>query len=169
MMYKKYLLTSLILSVVVCTASAQQITFTGSNAANIVTVTPESNTGLDAIYVARSTDDITIECTSQSSMKWYRFSSLGGGYAEELTDIEHDGNVDRLHNPQGDMGYMIECANSSHIYFWLTNYAEHQLRLDAIAPDDNQECGMTTINISGSGNPINYYSINGRKYTLNQK
>jgi gliding motility-associated-like protein len=167
-MYKKYLLTSLILSAVVCTASAQQITFSGNNATNIVTVTPESSTGLDAIYVARSIDGITIECTSQSSMKWYRYSSLGGGYAEELTDIEHDGDVDRLHNPQGDMGYMIECANSSHIYFWLTDYAEHQLRLDAIAPDENQECGMTTINISGSGNPIYYYSINGRKYTLNQ-
>jgi hypothetical protein len=85
-----------------------------------ITVTPPTSTGLEAVYVVQQfTPQITVsyEATgtaAASTAKWYRFSSLGGGFAEELTSTS-TGNKSTVQlgldssiaNSTG-MGYIVE-------------------------------------------------------------
>ncbi len=58
--------------------------------------TPATSTGLDAVYVVNGVVGVSAtykSSTGNQSVKWYRFSKLGGGYAEEITYISHNGDL----------------------------------------------------------------------------
>ena len=64
-------------------AAEAQVSFTGNAAAPVID-NPESSTGLSAVYVLSNTAGVTINYTAasaSSTVKWMRFSNLGGGYA----------------------------------------------------------------------------------------
>ena len=152
-------------------ADAQTVAFNEIDGKHVITVIPEKNTGLNAIYVAWETNGLTLEyAPSQSSVRpvLYRYSTLGGGYAEEFSGWEMSGGKVIIRNPIGDTGYIIEEGDKRY-YFWLVDYSTHKPDIHSINIPDTSDCGYVTLNISASGNPIHYYTINGRRMTLNQE
>lgn len=128
---------------------------------------PDKNTGLEAIYVLHSADGVTMHYSAQkSNVVWYRYSNLGGGYAEEISGVSHDGN-DWYIPVQGDMGYIIDDGDTR-TCVWVVDYASHPMRLEGISIPSEQDCDNTTVNLSGEGDAIHYYTINGQQRTLSR-
>lgn len=151
------------------TALGAGVTFNGAKLP-VQEVVPDKNTGLDKVYVTYDMEGLSIEyhASGGGTVRWYRYSSLGGGYAEELSGIVSQGSDYTLANPDGDMGYIIEEGDSRY-YFWLVDYSKHRLRLSGINLPTEQECSMTRLELEGSGAPIHFYTINGRQCTLDQQ
>ncbi len=147
-------------------AQAATINFQGSAMAPI-TISPESSTGLNDLYVLYSAQGVkaTYEATN-SKVAWMRYSNLGGGYAEEIT-TEKDGNAYSITLPQEDYGYIIEDGTDRY-YFWITNYANHKLQLDGITFSDEQDCDRARLQIQGNASQITYYTINGASKELSR-
>lgn len=151
-------------------AAVPAVTFTG-NTDRIVDVVPERNTGLDHIYVARTVQGLSITAPPMNGkplLSWQRYDNRGGGYAVEVEGLRTDGDNVILDNPAGDAGYILEWADGK-LYFWLTDYASHQLRLDNLSLPAEPDCGMTILTLSGQGDAIHYYSITGRQLTLDRQ
>ena len=146
--------------------SIASVTITGSTK-EVITERPAQSTGLDKVFVVYNTDGCSATYTSSTSstVKWFRFSNLGGGYAQEVTGIIHNENEWTLPRLEGDMGYIIEEGTSRH-YVWVVNYAAHRMRADAITPSPEQECDMSALIFNGAAPRINYYTINGRQMEL---
>lgn len=141
------------------------VTFSGS-AKKIIEETPEKNTGLDAVYVCCGVSGVSVSynSTTGNQVKWLRFSSLGGGYAEEINNIVVDGSTSTLNQVEANMGYIIEDGTNRE-YFWVVDYLTAPLVLSGISFNTEEECGTMTINVQGSGDELEYYTINGqRKY-----
>ena len=86
---------------------AADLSFSG-NSLRPVTVTPDKATGLDKIYVLYSVSGVTFSYhPATDRVTWYRYSNLGGGYAEEVSSHIVNG-VSILDSAEGDMGYIIE-------------------------------------------------------------
>ena len=150
------------------TALCSTVNFTGSQK-EVITVKPQASTGLDDIYVIYDADGVSASYTATSqTVKWYRYSSLGGGYAEEIPGIVRNGNTYTLPALQGDMGYIIEDGTARR-YFWGANYAAHRLDLQAIAVSAESDCATTILDAAGNGDKILYYSINGRQLELDRR
>lgn len=147
---------------------AAPVSFTGARLP-VQQVVPEKNTGLSDIFIAYDTKGLAINytATSADAVAWYRFSSLGGAYAEQINNIEKNGQTYSLVNPQGDMGYIIE-EGTKRYYFWLTDYSKHMLDIQSIEIPSEQDCSMAQIHITGQGAPIHYYTINGRQCVLDR-
>ncbi|MDE6562168.1 MAG: gliding motility-associated C-terminal domain-containing protein [Muribaculaceae bacterium] len=150
------------------TASAQSLTFSG-NSLRVLEETPEKSTGLEKIYVLYSTEGVTASYTSSAGnrINWLQYGNLGGGHAEEVSSTQ-DGNTSTLSSLEGDKGYIVEDGDRRYC-FWITNYLPHRLKLQSAAPSSDQECGVSLINVQGSGDPIRYFTINGMQKTLNQE
>jgi gliding motility-associated-like protein len=147
-----------------------------------ITVTPPTSTGLEAVYVVQQfTPQITVsyEATgtaAASTAKWYRFSSLGGGFAEELTSTS-TGNKSTVQlgldssiaNSTG-MGYIVEYDGRQHC-FWVVNYWPYECSLNALnfASADEQECNRTALLFDGAADRIIYYNVNGAAQTLSRE
>ena len=144
------------------------LTFSG-HADNAVDIQPDASTGLENIYVVRSLDDAVMSYISSSAgqPKWYRFSSLGGAYAEPITDVTYNGSTSSIKPAAGDMGYIIEEAGRQHCY-WVVDYSAHMLDLKGLEISSENDCDRTGLIPSGSGAPIYYYSINGRRLELSR-
>ncbi|MDE5586668.1 MAG: hypothetical protein K2I92_10120, partial [Muribaculaceae bacterium] len=149
-------------------ASAQSLSFSG-NSLKVLEETPDKSTGLEMIYVLYSTEGVTASYTSTTGnrINWLQYSNLGGGHAEEVASIQ-DGNMSTLVNLEGDKGYIVEDGDRRYC-FWITDYLPHRLKLQSAAPAEDQECGVTVINVTGSGEPIRYFTINGMQKTLDQQ
>ncbi|MCM1518261.1 MAG: gliding motility-associated C-terminal domain-containing protein [Pseudoflavonifractor sp.] len=159
-----FLFTTILPGVALCA----QLDFSGSTR-EVITVTPEKSTGLDDIYVVYNISGVSASYrASTSDVKWYRFSSLGGGYAEEITGIVRNGNTFTLPSVEGDMGYIIEDGTTRR-YFWVVDYAAHPLMIQEISVSPESDCSMTAIDTSGSGDRIVYYTINGRQMELDRQ
>lgn len=145
------------------------LTFTGSTLA-VLEETPDKSSGLDKIYVVYDVKGVsaTYHATSDSPVTWYKYSSLGGGYAEQISGITHSGRDYTMPVIEGDVGYIIE-EGTTRSYFWITNYVDHQLRLRSIRLADEQDCTATLLDLDMEGTPLHYYSINGRMMTLPQE
>ena len=104
------------------TMAASSVTILGTGR-RVIEVTPEKNTGLDAIFVAFSVNDCEVryeKSSSSNNIKWYKYSNLGGGFAEEINSYD-DGNFSVLKYPEGDKGYIVEEGDKRY-YFWLVDY-----------------------------------------------
>ncbi|MDE7420668.1 MAG: gliding motility-associated C-terminal domain-containing protein [Muribaculaceae bacterium] len=147
---------------------SQSLSFSG-NSLKVLEETPEKSTGLEKIYILYSVEGVTASYTSSAGnrINWLQYGNLGGGHAEEVASTQ-DGNTSTLASLQGDKGYIIEDGDRRYC-FWITDYLTHRLKLQSAAPAEDQECGVTIITVTGTGEPIKYFTINGMQKTLNQE
>ena len=150
------------------TASAQSLTFSG-NSLRVLEETPEKSSGLEKIYVLYSTEGVTASYTSSvgNRISWLQYGNLGGGHAEEVASSQ-DGPTSTLTTLEGDKGYIVEDGDRRYC-FWVTDYLPHRLKLQSAAQSPDQECGVTIIEVTGTGDPIRYFTINGQQKTLDQE
>lgn len=147
-----------------------QLSFSGL-ADEAVSVTPESSTGLNAIYVIPDATNVLIiyRATNPDNFSWQRFSTLGGGYAEPVTDMTRNYNEYSLKAETGDIGYIID-DGSKRLCYWIVNYANHALRLNSLEVDpDQSDCDRVAMKLDASGGPMNYYTVNGRSVVLDRQ
>lgn len=149
--------------------SAPPISWEGQ-ARPIMELTPERSTGLDRLLVAYTTDGLTLVINEYEGMRGelYAYTSRGGGFAEKVEGVTYSGNQGRLAHPAGDTGYILEYGDTR-FYFWLTDYSVHRLDMTGITFPAESECGMAQVTITGTGDAIHYYSINGRRLTLSRE
>ena len=167
-MLRKTLLFFILAGIISVSAFAQSLKFDG-NTHNVLEEIPEKSTGLEKIYVLYSTDGVTASYTSSAGnrINWLKYGNLGGGHAEEVPSTQI-GNTSTLTSLEGDKGYIVEDGDRRYC-FWIVNYFAHNLKLLSASPSEDQECGVTVINVSGSGDPIRYFTINGMQKTLDQE
>ena len=149
-------------------AAQAQVSFTG-NSRQVCDIVPEKSTGLNHIYVLYGVEGVSMEYTATTSERvvWYAYSSQGGGYAEEITDIRTQGSKTTLPQVVANQGYIIE-EGTKRTYVWVVNYADHYLRFVNIAAAAPEDCGTTTLNIDGTADEIPYFTITGVRKVLNR-
>lgn len=151
------------------TAWATDLKFSG-NVVKPVEITPDKNTGLEKLYVLYSCQGVKASYSySGTAPTWSRYSNLGGGYAEPVDDslITNENGVSTLNAVQGDCGYIVT-DNGRQICFWITDYEQHRLVLTSVEPAAQQQCESTILDMRGNGAPIYYFSIDGRRCTLDR-
>ena len=124
------------------------------------------STGLSQVYVAWTTDGLTMVYTASSAsstVKWYRFSNTGTAYAEEMTPTRSGARLTLAAEP--DMGYMIE-EGSGRTCFWLADYSRHQLDLRSLTIAPEQGCDAAVLNFDGEADGIPFYTVTGRRLTI---
>lgn len=134
-----------------------------------VRITPPASSGLNEVLVIPSVDGVTARFSSANSgttVKWYRFSSLGGGYAEEVPSSQ-SGTVSTLAKLEGDMGYIVE-QGTDRYYYWITDYSRHRLTLDGLNLSPESDCSTALLDVDGYGDRIDYYTINGARQALDR-
>lgn len=148
-------------------ASAIDISFEGQSR-QVISVPAEKQSGLNHIFVAYDSSEISRMVISglNGPLTAQRYSNLGGGFAEDVP-VVNDGGVAYIDCPAGDMGYILTDGDRP-VYIWLVNYLPHRLRLVSAEAAPEQDCDNTRIMVNGSGDPIHYYSIDGRRMELNR-
>lgn len=164
-MMKKYFF-SIILTTVALSASA--LDFTGTPEA-VMTVRPDAQTGLDEIYVVRSSRGVKVSYTAASAaaVKWYRYGSNGAAYAEEIKDVAVNGKVSTITLGADDSGYVIEEGGVPR-YYWIVNYENHIFEATSLNAAE-ADCQSVVLDFRGSASPINFYGINGRRHELSRE
>lgn len=150
-------------------AIAQTVKFSG-NTHSVYEEVPEKSTGLDKIYVLYNTAGVSVsyEAVNDADMvKWYKYGTQGGGFAEEITGITKSGKVSTLSQVLPNSGYIIE-DGVARTYFWVVNYADYYLTLTSIAPLAEQDCGTMGLGVLGNGEDISYTTINGVRKKLSR-
>lgn len=150
-------------------AIAQTVKFSG-NTHSVYEEVPEKSTGLDKIYVLYNTVGVSVsyEAVNNAEMvKWYKYGTQGGGFAEEITGITKSGKVSTLSQVLPNSGYIIE-DGSVRTYFWVVNYVDYYLTLSSIAPLAEQDCGTIGLGVSGNGDDISFTTINGVRKKLSR-
>ena len=150
-------------------AIAQTVKFSG-NTHSVYEEVPEKSTGLDKIYVLYNTAGVSVsyEAVNNAEMvKWYKYGTQGGGFAEEITGIAKSGKVSTLSQVLPNSGYIIE-DGVARTYFWVVNYADYYLTLSSIAPLAEQDCGTIGLGVSGNGDDISFTTINGVRKKLSR-
>lgn len=134
-----------------------------------IEVVPDKSTGLDAIYVIYEMDRVNIRFTSSnpSGVRVYTYSNLGGGYAEEITNLKIDGDGVILSELSGDIGLIID-DNGKRYYYWIVNYLPYRYRLQSASPSDASDCEATVIDVDGFAPAIYYYTITGQRKVLSR-
>lgn len=158
------ILTCILVSLQINAAEPQ---FLGSTD-KIIKITPASSTGLNAIYVAKSTQDLTISFNSSgANFEWLIYGNLGGGFAEQITNLEKEGEEYILKNPQGNKGYIIR-DSSGDFNFWLVDYSAYPLKLEALSLNESSGCDATILDFTGVAADIEYFTITGKKEVLSR-
>lgn len=143
---------------------SSQISINGSQS---IEITPDASTGLKKVIVVRNALGATASYTSNSAtVSWERFSSLGGGYAEPVSGLQHEGNIYSI-NLEGNMGYIIN-DGSNQICFWVCNYADYPYTISDLTVAES-DCDRLMLNVVGSAPEIPYYTINGRRMTVDRE
>lgn len=153
----------------ILTGHSAGLTFSG-NALPPVEVRPEANTGLDMVYVLDGLSGVSASVSySGAAPKWFRYSNLGGGYAEEITaGVTNTGSVSTLSQLEPDMGYIVESGGRNSC-FYVIDYSRHQLEVTSVYAPENLDCGSTIVELTGTGDAIRYYTINGQQRTLSRE
>lgn len=136
----------------------------------VITVSPEAYTGLNSIFVVNDTRGCRLRFSGIDgyTAAVYRYSNLGGAYAEEVTDAERDANSISVVLSNQDMGYIFE-SGSSRYYFWVVDYANHVMTAESLTPAADQECDYSVLDFNGYAGAITYYTINGQPRTLSRE
>lgn len=164
----KRIVSLLISLLTIISVAASSLSFIGNNK-TVIADKPTSSTGLDEIYILYDLNGVSAQYNASSSAEvtWYRFSNLGGGYAEELSGITKQNNVYTLHKLDSDMGYIVQEGTTRH-YFWIVDYSKHYFDIERIDFAPEQECDVVALNPVGLGAPIKYYTINGQLKELSR-
>ena len=158
-----------IISLMVCGTLNATISFSGATH-KVITEKPDVTTGLNNIYVLNSLNgtQMVYTATTSAPVTWYKYSNLGGGYAEEVAGVKQSGKTYTLNlTGSGDMGYIIE-EGSNRYYCWVVDYSLHQLYLSSLGFASQQDCDMTELIFTGKADRIIYYTINGQAKELNR-
>lgn len=149
--------------------AAVTLTWSG-NDRKVISVAPPASTGLGEVCVVYSTDglSVAVPAASASAVRWLRYSNLGGGYAEEVSGVSFAGGMSVLGKVEGDMGYIVETEGRQYC-FWVTDYSRHRLAVTALSESAEKDCSLTMLDVEGSGDEIVYYSVNGRRMTLDRE
>lgn len=162
---------ALILSLVAAPmAMASGIEISGSSSTP-VEITPESSSGLDRIYVIENAAGVTLSyraASSSTTVEWETFSNLGGAYATPIS-VNRSGALTSYTLSADDCGFIIREGDRPH-YYWIVNYANHQMDLQGMEVGSESDCSTTQLNIVGSGgDAIAYYTINGVRCELSRE
>lgn len=138
---------------------------------NPIEIAPTSSSGLKSVWVAFDASNCRLifdnHTESAASIKWYKFSKLGGAYAEPVNSTIIDG-VSTLTSVEGDMGYIAEDGNQK-FFVWIVDYSSAKLLLNSIEFSPESDCDMTILNINGECPPLVYYSINGQRISIDRE
>lgn len=153
----------------VSTAMGQGLIFSG-NSHSIIEVSPEKSTGLDMIYVTYGGEslDASFSFAGVYAPKWYRYSNLGGGFAEEISQVDNENGVSILRDIKPGYGYIIESGEKRY-YYYIIDYSEHRLALKSLQPSSEQDCTSTILELTGEGSPLVYYTINGQQRSVDRE
>lgn len=145
------------------------VSFSGTTH-KVITEKPEASTGLNSIYVLHNLNGAQMIYTATTSLPvtWYKYSNLGGGYAEEIANVKQNGKNYTLNiTGSGDMGYIIE-EGTNRYYCWVVDYSQHRAQLSSLGFAEQQDCDMTELYFSGKADRIIYYTINGQGKELDR-
>lgn len=132
-----------------------------------IEIKPEASTGLQKIFVVKDANQASlIYSTTSSTITWERFSSLGGGYAEPVSGITHEGTTFYI-KLEGNMGYIIT-DGTSQICIWICNYADYPFTISDIIPAES-DCDRLMLDIVGSAPEIPYYTVTGRRMVVDRE
>ncbi len=162
----KRILSIALISLATIGATAQSVSINGSP---IVEITPEASTGLSKVYVIENAASATIMYKSQGgNVEWQRYSNLGGGYAEVISDVVRSGNEYSISAGTSDMGYIITEGNSQ-TCFWIVNYALYaDVNVNNIEVASS-DCNRVMLRVDDTAECIAYYTINGRREVLDRQ
>ncbi len=135
----------------------------------VLEVDAVAQSGLDAVYVAPGLENVKVSYIANGNVadvKWYRYSSMGGGYMQEVS-TRKAGKEILLTSVEGDMGYIIEDGDDRYS-FWVVDYSAHQFELNSLAAG-TVDCDRLELIVDGSGDEIAYYGINGRRFVLSRE
>ncbi|MDE5930399.1 MAG: hypothetical protein K2H03_07975 [Muribaculaceae bacterium] len=138
------------------------------SAPEAIKIDVQSGTGLSAVYVLPSSEGAEVSFRSGSPVIWQRFSNLGAAYAEEITDVRHEGDEWIVTLGPEDIGLVATSGGISQ-YVWIVNYANHPFEIHSVGFDESQECDRTQLKPEGQGDRIVYYTINGRPEELSRE
>ena len=165
--YMKYTLPISIMAFAFCAHANSEVELEGS-ASKVIEITPEKSTGLDCIFVVRDIAGITVRCNiSNPGAKAYRYSNLGGGFAEEVSNSSISGGSLYIPSPEGDMGYIIEDGDRR-LYFWIVDYAKYVFSVSSVVVSSESDCSYSILDVECNAAPINYYTINGQQRVLSR-
>lgn len=143
----------------------------GGGSLKAIPVKPEASTGLEMIYVVYDAAGMTVSYNASSPSsrpRWYVYSNLGGGYAEEIGNVNYEGSISSISDFTTDCGYIIEDGDRRYC-FWIVEYKPKRLSLKGISLAPEQDCSSTTLEMEGNGEPIHYFTINGQQKVLSRE
>lgn len=144
------------------------------NRTEVIETEAVSASGLEHVYVIDGIDGVSVswqatQASEASAIRWYRYSSLGGGYAETLSDVIVDGSASILTKVESDMGYIVEMPDGRKACFWVIDYARHPFSLTSLTESSEKDCQLVALDVVGTGEELVYYGINGRRFTLDRE
>lgn len=147
---------------------AAGMSFRGNTLA-VLTEPADRNTGLDAIYVAYDVRnvDMMFQSADPSRVAVFRYSNLGGGFAEPVTSLSIEGNNVVIHDVEGNMGYIVDDGDKRYCY-WLVDYLPYRFSISGVSLSAESDCDATYLNIKGNGVPIHYFTVNGQQRVLDR-
>lgn len=167
-MQKKLLSISAILIAATILAAAHAATIkvtVPSGTPAPVKVDVAASTGLQAVYVVADMQNVTVTYTPDSPsapLQWKKFGNLGGGYAE---DLPATGTT--IQPAEGDCGYIAD-EDGRQTCVWIVDYSKHRLELEGLTVVDDRDCGRAVIGVQGNAEPIEYYTVTGRRIELSR-
>ncbi|MCM1032619.1 MAG: gliding motility-associated C-terminal domain-containing protein [Odoribacter sp.] len=166
---KRQYIPLIIAIILPASALAQSAKVWIGDATRSITETPPATTGLQYIIIAENTSGQNIYYrpdASENTVQWQRFSSLGGGYAEDIKPIKSDDGYWYIPAGNDDMGYIIT-DGTSRTCLWVVNYANHIYNVSGIYVESS-DCSRVFLHVDTPANAIAYYTVNGRRMELDR-
>lgn len=169
MIMMRQLIPGLLLAIPLSVFGASKAMVEGSSL-KVIEVSPEASTGLNSIFVVFDSSGCRLSYPASNGYTAvvYRYSNLGGGYAEEINDVERDAKSVSVELTASDMGYIIEDGTKRY-YCWVVNYTNHKMSASSLSADATQECDYSILDFEGDAKAITYYTINGQPRTLSRE
>ena len=130
-------------------------------------IQPDASSGLSAVYVVRDASMARIVYTGASgAVEWSEFSSLGGGYAREITPVNSGGEYS-INAPSEGMGYIID-DGGTRTCIWVINYEAYPYKITGATADES-DCSSVRLALQGDAPEMPYYSVNGRHLSVDRQ
>lgn len=127
-----------------------------------------SLSGIETVYMINTADGVNISYAAQTdNVTWYQYYA-NNTEMTEVTGVVRNGNTYTIPASMQDVGYVIWDGTNQY-YYWVSNYNNHRLTLDAITVSDESACDRTALRVDGVCDHINYFSISGRAFQLSRE
>lgn len=124
--------------------------------------------GIETVYMINTADGVNISYTAQTdNVTWYQYYA-NNTEMTEVTGVVRNGNTYTIPASTQDVGYVIWDGTNQY-YYWVANYDNHRLSLNAITVSDESACDRTALSVDGVCDHINYYSLSGRAFQLSRE